>query len=106
VLDECQMVESSTAAAASMCLHIPCVHPWCVSGTTVQRGLEDLYGLLLFLKRKPFDNKIWWNRAIQHPYYSGDERAQERLHDILRKIMWRNSKEDVADEIQLPSQRR
>jgi hypothetical protein len=40
----------------------------CVSGTPIQRGLEDLYGLLKFLKAEPFDSRFWWNHALQGPY--------------------------------------
>jgi E3 ubiquitin-protein ligase SHPRH len=106
VLDECQMVESSTAAAATMCLKLPCIHRWCVSGTCIQRGLEDLYGLMVFLQRTPFDNRFWWSRVVQQPYYRGDLEAQQRFHQALKKLMWRNSKLDVATEIELPPQRK
>jgi E3 ubiquitin-protein ligase SHPRH len=64
-LDECQMVESTTAKAAAMALHLSTVNRWCVSGTPIQRGLEDIYGLLLFLRREPYTEKIWWNRLLK-----------------------------------------
>jgi SNF2 family DNA or RNA helicase len=64
-LDECQMVESTTAKAAAMALHLSTVNRWCVSGTPIQRGLEDIYGLLLFLRREPYTEKVWWNRLLK-----------------------------------------
>ncbi len=62
-LDEAQMVESSTAAAAKMALRLHTVHRWCVSGTPIWKGqLDDLYGLLVFLQvcqQKPRNGTGW-----------------------------------------------
>ena len=45
------MVESTTAATAQMALRIRARHRWCVTGTPVgARGVDDLHGLLLFLR--------------------------------------------------------
>jgi E3 ubiquitin-protein ligase SHPRH len=125
-------VESTATKAAMMALQLTTRHRWCVTGTPVQRGLEDLYGLFLFLQASPFDNKFWWHNAIQTPYekvgegrgkflecifslfilplflffifMQGIETARDRLHNFLKPIMWRNTKVDVADELQLPEQ--
>jgi len=35
-----------------------------VSGTPIQRGLEDIYGLMLFLGVSPYENRQWWDRGI------------------------------------------
>lgn len=48
-LDEAQMVESGTSHAARLARQLQSVHRWCVTGTPINRGLEDLQGLLLFL---------------------------------------------------------
>jgi hypothetical protein len=61
-------VETTTAKAASMALQLPAVYRWCVSGTPIQRGLEDLYGLVLFLGIEPYNQHVWWLRALQRPY--------------------------------------
>lgn len=34
-------------------------------GTPISRGLEDLYGLLYFLKAAPWDDRRWWSAALQ-----------------------------------------
>jgi hypothetical protein len=31
-------------------------------------GLQDLYGLISFLKVEPYDSEQWWRAAIQKPY--------------------------------------
>lgn len=62
------MVESAATKAAMMALHLETHYRWCVTGTPIQRGLEDLYGLFLFLKAAPFDDRFWWTKSIQNPY--------------------------------------
>jgi E3 ubiquitin-protein ligase SHPRH len=39
-------------------------------------------------------------------FYRKDPAAQERLFKLLRGLMWRNSKADVVNEIELPAQKR
>lgn len=43
------MVEGTTQAAEmANCLHM--INRWCVTGTPIATGLDDVYGLLKFLK--------------------------------------------------------
>ena len=101
-LDEAQMVESGTAAAASMALKLNTIHRWCVTGTPISRGLEDIQGLLRFLRCHPWSDSVWWRKAVQLPYEKGSE--VDSLHSMLRCIMWRNTKVAVATELGLPGQ--
>ncbi|XP_061339196.1 uncharacterized protein LOC133285897 isoform X2 [Gastrolobium bilobum] len=103
-LDEAQMVESNTTAATEMALRLHSKHHWCITGTPIQRKLDDLYGLLRFLKASPFNENRWWTEVIRDPYEKGDIRAMEFTHRFFKQIMWRSSKEHVADELDLPSQ--
>ncbi|KAK7301052.1 hypothetical protein RJT34_11908 [Clitoria ternatea] len=103
-LDEAQMVESNATAATEMALRLHSKHRWCITGTPIQRKLDDLYGLLKFLKASPFDKYRWWTDVIRDPYEKGDMGAMEFAHKIFKQIMWRSSKEHVADELDLPSQ--
>jgi len=64
-LDEAQMIETPTAHAAQMALKLETRHRWCVTGTPVGRGLDDLYGLALFLRIDPFHTKSFWSRGNQ-----------------------------------------
>ena len=59
---------------------------------------------MVFLRAAPFDSLKLWTEALQNPYLSGNYEAMERLHALLRNIMWRNNKIDVEDEIKLPPQ--
>ena len=70
-LDEAQMVETSTAKAAEMAGKLAARHRWCITGTPLSRGLEDLYGLMYFLRAAPLNQSFWWNRVCQRPYEAG-----------------------------------
>uniref|UniRef100_A0A8C5QTF6 E3 ubiquitin-protein ligase SHPRH n=1 Tax=Leptobrachium leishanense TaxID=445787 RepID=A0A8C5QTF6_9ANUR len=100
-LDEAQMVECTTAKAAEMALRLTGVNRWCVSGTPVQRGLEDLFGLVLFLGVDPYWVKHWWDQLLYRPYCRKDPLP---LYRLIAKIMWRSAKKDVIDQIQIPPQ--
>nr|VDD15822.1 unnamed protein product [Brassica oleracea] len=103
-LDEAQMVERNTAAATEMALRLYTKHRWCITGTPIQSKLDDLYGLLRFLKANPFDVSRWWTEVIREPYERRDAKAMEFTHKLFKQLMWRSSKIHVADELQLPPQ--
>ncbi|KAF3554843.1 hypothetical protein F2Q69_00017781 [Brassica cretica] len=103
-LDEAQMVERNTAAATEMALRLYTKHRWCITGTPIQRKLDDLHGLLRFLKANPFDVSRWWTEVIREPYERRDAKAMEFTHKLFKQLMWRSSKIHVADELQLPPQ--
>ncbi|KAI4201080.1 MAG: hypothetical protein LQ350_003509 [Teloschistes chrysophthalmus] len=99
VLDEAQMIESSVSNAAKVAQLIPRHNAWCVSGTPVKKDLQDLRGLLVFLRYPPYCySSQLWGRLVA-----------ERL-DIFRQIFGtlalRHTKEQIKDDLQLPPQRR
>ena len=103
VLDEAQMVESTTAAVATMALRIRARHRWCVTGTPVgARGVEDLHGLLVFLRHEPFNHAFWWERTLLKKVSNSPREGLQLLRRTLRPIMWRNSKAHVKDELGIP----
>ena len=105
VLDEAQMVESTVSIAAMMVRRLPAVHRWAVTGTPISRSLGDIFGLLTFLCVQPFEHDgYWWSRLVEGPYNAGDDNAKQYLHKLLKGLMWRNSREDMRDQLGIPPQ--
>jgi E3 ubiquitin-protein ligase SHPRH len=98
-LDEAQMVESGVSAAAQVVSLLPREHAWAVSGTPLKKDIQDLFGLLVFLKYQPFcDSSAIWNRLIRQ---YGD-----LFKTLFGRITLRHTKDQVRHELRLPPQRR
>ncbi|XP_071455234.1 E3 ubiquitin-protein ligase SHPRH isoform X2 [Hetaerina americana] len=101
-LDEAQMVEMTSTKTAEMALRLSAVHRWCITGTPIQRSLNDLYGLVLFLDYFPYCVQLYWNSLLYHPYLLGERKP---FYEALCNVMWRSCKKDVLDQIRIPPQR-
>ena len=101
IMDEAQMIESTTTKTAEMALRLQACHRWCVTGTPIGKSLNELFGLLMFLNVDPYCLDYWWRRCLYEPYIRGKTKD---LENILCKIMWRTAKKDVLDQINIPKQ--
>ncbi|CAN0194705.1 unnamed protein product, partial [Discosporangium mesarthrocarpum] len=78
---------------------------WCVTGTPIGKGnIEDLYGLLLFLKASPLDSRHVWTKVIRDPVNKRLPGAMQRLLEGLSDVMWRVTKAAVAEQVHIPPQ--
>ena len=93
-LDEAQRVERPTAMSARMALKLHGQHRWCVTGTPVGRGqLQDLYGLLLFLRMPPFSHKAFFTKALEESAVpSHPIPMSHRIQTLLGNVFWRSTK--------------
>jgi E3 ubiquitin-protein ligase SHPRH len=95
-LDEAQMVESGVSQAAQVARIIPRCNAWAVSGTPLRKDVQDLRGLLIFLRCDAFaNNKAAWTR-LDKVSFKG----------IFNEIAVRNTKARVRDDLQIPPQKR
>jgi hypothetical protein len=79
-----------------------------VTGTPISRGLEDIHGLLAFLRAQPWAEPAVWARLLQAPLEAGRPEGRARLLALLQPasggLMWRTAKLDVLAELALPAQ--
>ncbi|ORY16282.1 SNF2 family N-terminal domain-domain-containing protein [Clohesyomyces aquaticus] len=95
-LDEAQMVENGVSQAATVARTIPRCNAWAVSGTPLRKDIQDLRGLLTFLRYQPFaDCKAVWDR-LDKPLF----------RTIFSQIAMRHTKDKIRQELQLPPQKR
>jgi E3 ubiquitin-protein ligase SHPRH len=73
----------------------------CVTGTPIEKSLDDMQGLLLFLQSDPYSYKHWWKQLLYEPYLRGERQPLERL---LCEVLWRTAKKDVLHQINIPDQ--
>ncbi|EEB05116.2 ATP-dependent DNA helicase [Schizosaccharomyces japonicus yFS275] len=99
-LDEAQMVEMTQAQVAQMLYRIPRHNAWAISGTPVRHHVEDLFGLLYFLRYKPvyLAKKQTWNQLITL-------HRSKQFCELFFPITCRHTKNAFGNELHLPSQK-
>ena len=103
VCDEAQLFGEGSVRSASMALMLSTVHRWNVTGTPIFKSFEgDLYGLILFLGLLPYSNRAFWRRVMAAPYEASHPLARSRMHALISRIMWRNTKASVVNQLDLP----
>ena len=95
VLDEAHTIKNRSTLVAQGCNRIDATRRWCVTGTPMQNGIQDLYSLIKFLNHQPWSVPLWWNRVIKKPFDDGDEKAKERLRAVLGPIILRRTKDTI-----------
>ncbi|KAF1920165.1 SNF2 family N-terminal domain-containing protein [Ampelomyces quisqualis] len=95
-LDEAQMIESGVSQAAVVARIIPRCNAWAVSGTPLRKDVQDLRGLLIFLRCDALaNNKAVWDRLDKGSFKS-----------IFNQISLRHTKDKVRDQLLIPPQKR
>jgi E3 ubiquitin-protein ligase SHPRH len=98
-LDEAQMFENGFSQAAQVARAIPRVNSWAITGTPVKDSVQDLFGLLIFLRYEPFCSHPQFRQAL----ISGKKKPFQTL---FGSIALRHTKALVRDQLRLPPQKR
>ncbi|CAK7233063.1 hypothetical protein SBRCBS47491_008480 [Sporothrix bragantina] len=98
-LDEAQEIESGVSNTATVVRYVPRINAWGVTGTPVKDGVQDLWGLLLFLRYEPYASiqKVWKRLTQFH---------KREFRNLFGRIALRHSKRTVGDELVIPPQKR
>ena len=67
ILDEAHCVKNHRTLASQMCCRLVARHRWCASGTVFQNSLDDIYGMIKFLRHEPWCHSSFWKAAITRP---------------------------------------
>ncbi|KAI0768279.1 SNF2 family N-terminal domain-containing protein [Trametes elegans] len=106
VLDEAHNIKNRNTKAAISCCALDAKYRWCLTGTPMQNGVEEIYSLIKFLRISPLNDWTTFNTSIAKPIKAGKPvRALKRLQVVLQKIMLRRTKTTVLNGkpiLQLP----
>lgn len=93
------MVESGVSNAATVARIIPRVNAWCITGTPVRRDVNDLLGLLIFLRVEPY-------ATAKHAWSSLISTHKSEFRRLFGHLALRHNKKTVRNELKLPAQKR
>lgn len=98
ILDEAQMVASGVSAAAKVAKLIPRVHAWAVTGTPVKKNMDDLSGLLSFMRHPVFsESNLAWRQLMA---------STEDFCQLFSHMSIRHTAHMVRNDIRIPRQHR
>ena len=97
IVDEAHQIKNPGTAVSKSCCSIIAAKRWAVTGTPIQNSLQDVYGLLKFLKHEPWCNHAFWKTAITTTEeHHGMSLAMDRVRRILHPLILRRTKETIG----------
>uniref|UniRef100_A0A182SRK5 RING-type domain-containing protein n=1 Tax=Anopheles maculatus TaxID=74869 RepID=A0A182SRK5_9DIPT len=99
-LDEAQMVEGLNNNASKMVKTLPAVHRWTVTGTPIEKTINNLHGLVHYLDYDPYSSFPVWSEYASR-FRTGNAAP---LLTIMVRVMWRTCKHAVLDQLGIPPQ--
>ena len=102
ILDEAQNVKNRQTENFQAVHELDAYRRWCLTGTPIQNGVDDLYSLFLFIRYKLVANyKEWqrvWKKKLESPYATTRERAFKRFQAVVGVVLLRRTKQDKIDD--------
>ena len=112
IVDEAHQIKNPGTAVSKSCCSIKATKRWAVTGTPIQNSLQDVYGLMKFLKHEPWCSKCFWQRAITTTLLTTSSTASEgtasspqdnsmaitmdRVRRLLHPLILRRTKETIG----------
>eukprot|EP00979_Chaetoceros_neogracilis_P000282 scaffold74_cov277-Chaetoceros_neogracile.AAC.11 len=118
ILDEAHIIKNPNTGASKACCEINAERRWCVTGTPISNSLQDIFGLIKFLKHEPWCVKAFWKKAIQTPKAIAKDQegkkgrenkdaidaedigaqSLERVRRVLQPLLLRRTKDTLAQD--------
>lgn len=73
ILDEAHGIKNPSTIVSRACCMLKAQNRWAVTGTPMQNSLQDIYGLLKFLRHEPWCEASFWRKAITSAASTGVE---------------------------------
>lgn len=102
ILDEAQMVESTTTRVASMANQIPRWYSWAVTGTPMKSDFNDLFGLYNFLQ---LEKTVSQDASVFKEFHS-NLKHKGLFFSFTKATIRRNMKNLLSSQIFIPNQSR
>ena len=79
ILDEAHGIKNPNTVVSRACCMLKADTRWCVTGTPIQNSLQDVFGLLKFLRHEPWCDASFWRNAITNG--SSAEKEKETTNE-------------------------
>ncbi|KAA1111497.1 hypothetical protein PGT21_001816 [Puccinia graminis f. sp. tritici] len=96
ILDEAHVIKNRNAQKTKACSELRGNYKWCLTGTPIQNGVEDIFPLLRFIgpSVKPFNEYPEFQEKILKPMKSSNGKgAIVKIQALLKIILLRRSKD-------------
>lgn len=105
-LDEAHSIRHQNTKQFCAVVALSARHRWCLTGTPIQNTLDDLGALVRFLRVPDMEQASSFRTQISGPIDNGDTAGLLRLHNLMRCMCLRRTKEllglpDPDERIQL-----
>ncbi|GKY97042.1 hypothetical protein MPSEU_000662800 [Mayamaea pseudoterrestris] len=85
VLDEAHSIKNHQSQASKAACSMNAIHRWACTGTIVQNGLDDVFGLMKFLGHEPWCWNSFWKAAVTKPWSAGHDEKDDNLRQLVHK---------------------
>ncbi|MEW5302745.1 MAG: hypothetical protein WDW36_005495 [Sanguina aurantia] len=93
VLDEAQSIKNPRTLASHSAWRLHACCRWCLSGTPIQNGVEDLFSYFKFLRYAPYSDPRSFKLLIKDKIANNPNNGYKILQAVLQAILIRRTKQ-------------
>lgn len=99
ILDEAHSIKNRRSLANTACSALDSEFRWCLSGTPMQNGVDELQSLIKFLQIKPYNDygKFASSISVGLRSETQSQDCMQRLRALLKAILLRRTKNSKLD---------